>query len=365
MAKHSKSKIDPGSLLLIAVLGAAVAAGAFKLIGGKTVNSEEPAAPVIVSQQPKEENKDTQQFTHNYADQIQASQSKEEETEGEGEGTEIVGTGSEGQMVFGQKPQSTENADPNEPDYVNTEAPEEGQPEETPTEEGGENVTVETPEPPAGTAEPEAPAEEPETPASSGSASVTSSVTDDWLVLANKTHHLSEDYWPGDMVTVSSYVEGVGNSDTKKMRKVAADALDELIKGAADAGYQIKMRTGFRSYSYQASLFSSYAQRNGEEAANKYSARAGESEHQTGLCCDVSSPSVGWGISYDYGKTDEGKWLAAHCHEYGFILRYLEGKEDITGYVYEPWHIRYVGKDAAAEIFNKGICFEEYLGITD
>ena len=73
MSKHSKSKIDPGSLLLIAVLGAAVAAGAFKLIGGKTVNSEEPAAPVIVSQQPKEENKDTQQFTHNYADQIQAS----------------------------------------------------------------------------------------------------------------------------------------------------------------------------------------------------------------------------------------------------------------------------------------------------
>ena len=167
------------------------------------------------------------------------------------------------------------------------------------------------------------------------------------------------------MVTVSSYVEGVGNNDTKKLRKVAADALEELIQGAADAGYKIKMRTGFRSYNYQVSLFNSYVAKNGEEAANKFSARAGESEHQSGLCCDVSSPSVNWGLSYQYGDTAEGKWLAEHCHEYGFIVRYLKGKEDITGYNYEPWHIRYVGVDVATEIFNKGICFEEYLGITD
>ena len=355
MSKHSKPDINIGSVLLVAVLGAAVVAGAFKLVGGKTVNSEEEPIAVIAAQQdtPEEESSKNEQYTHNYAEQIQASQGKEESPEEPG--GEIVASGEGGKMVFGQKPQSTENADPNEPDYVNTETPQ----EEQPAEVSGEDVTVETPEPPEGTEEPEAPAE------SAGNASLTSRVTDDWLVLANKTHHLSEDYWPDDMVTVSSCVEGVGNSDTRKMRKVAADALEELIKGAAEAGYQIKMRTGFRSYTYQASLFSSYAQRNGEAAANKYSARAGESEHQTGLCCDVSSPSVGWAISYDYGKTDEGKWLASHCHEYGFILRYLEGKEDVTGYVYEPWHIRYVGKDAAAEIFNKGICFEEYLGITD
>ena len=349
MSKHTKKNSNVGSLLLLAILGVAVVAGAVKLIGGKTVNSDEQT-PVILNTQSENNSQENGQFTHNYADQIHAAQ-EEGESNSSDEGSEIVATGEDGQMVFGQKPQSTENADPNEPDYVNTEIP------------AAESTGSETPaaaETPAGTSEPETPK-----PSGNGNITVTSEVTDDWLLLANKTHHLSEDYWPGDMVTVSSCIEGVGNSDTKKMRKIAADALEELIKGASEAGYQIKMRTGFRSYTYQASLFSSYVSKNGEEAANKFSARAGESEHQTGLCCDVSSPSVNWAISYEYGKTEEGKWLSQHCHEYGFIVRYLEGKEDITGYTYEPWHIRYVGVEVATEIYNRGICFEEYLGITD
>lgn len=355
MSKHSGSENRISYLLLAAALVFAFAFAVIKLAGGNTVNSvnsKEPASSEITSEQ-AEDDQQSEQFTHNYADQIKASQEKNE-APAEPENTAEANVDGE-RIVFGQKPQSTENADPDEPDYVNTEAP------------SAETVAEEPESSEGGTGEVSPQSETTETPSapSAGDTPVTSEVTDDWLILANKTHHLSEDYWPGDMVTVSSCVEGVGNNDTKKMRKVAADALEELIKGAADAGYQIKMRTGFRSYSYQASLFSSYAQKNGEEAANKYSARAGESEHQTGLCCDVSSPSVGWSISYEYGKTDEGKWLTEHCHEYGFIVRYLEGKEDITGYNYEPWHIRYVGVDAATEIFNKGICFEEYLGITD
>ena len=189
-----------------------------------------------------------------------------------------------------------------------------------------------------------------------------STVDKSQILLVNKTHPLGEDYVPSDLVTVEHCVDGVGTKETRTMCAEAAEALEKLIAGAADAGYEIAMRTGFRSYEYQQNLFASYASRNGEEAANKYSAKAGESEHQSGLCCDVSSPSVGWQLSYDYGKTEEGKWLSEHAAEYGFIVRYLEGKEDITGYNYEPWHIRYVGVDAAMEIYEAGLTLEEYLG---
>lgn len=192
-----------------------------------------------------------------------------------------------------------------------------------------------------------------------------SSVDDNILLLVNKTHPLSRDYAADDMVTVDRTVDGVGTAETHMMRKAAADAMNRLIDGAEQAGYSIKLRTAYRSYDYQDTLFNSYASKHGEEEANKFSARPGESEHQTGMCADVSSPSVSYGLSYSYGETEEGKWLSEHAHEYGYIIRYLKDKEDITGYVYEPWHIRYVGTDAAAEIYEKGICLEEYLGILD
>ena len=99
----------------------------------------------------------------------------------------------------------------------------------------------------------------------------------------------------------------------------------------------------------------------GEAAAGKYSAKPGQSEHQTGLAVDVSSESVDYLLSDDYGETKEGKWLAENAHRFGFIVRFPRGKEDITGYQYEPWHIRYVGLTAAKEIHAEGITLEEYL----
>ena len=167
------------------------------------------------------------------------------------------------------------------------------------------------------------------------------------------------------MVTVEHNVEGVGNQYTKMMRKVAADALEEMISAAGFDGLIIKMRTGFRSYDYQSSLYNSYVERNGEEKANRFSAKPGESEHQSGLCCDVGGESEGFALSYDFGETPEGIWVAEHAHEYGFIIRYLDGKEDITGYLFEPWHIRYVGVEHATRIYEQGITLEEYLGILD
>jgi D-alanyl-D-alanine carboxypeptidase len=93
-----------------------------------------------------------------------------------------------------------------------------------------------------------------------------------------------------------------------------------------------------------------------------FSAYPGRSEHHTGLAIDITSESMDWALSQDFASYPEGQWLDEHCQDYGFILRYQKGKEDITGYQYEPWHFRYVGKEVAKEIMSRGITFEEYLG---
>ena len=186
--------------------------------------------------------------------------------------------------------------------------------------------------------------------------------TDDVLVLVNKTHPVTREYVAPDLVTVEHCDQSVGNADTKKMRKVAADAIEELIAGAKEDGFDIVMRTGYRSYDYQDYLFNSYAANYGEAEANTYSARPGQSEHQTGWCCDVGRP--GYGLT-SFDGTKEADWIAENCWKYGFILRYPADKTDITGYIYESWHIRYVGKDAAQYIYENGLTLEEYLGILD
>jgi D-alanyl-D-alanine carboxypeptidase len=126
-------------------------------------------------------------------------------------------------------------------------------------------------------------------------------------------------------------------------------------------GVELKMTTAYRSYDFQKILYDSYVSREGEAAANKYSAKPGQSEHQTGLAADVSSPSVDYQLSNDYGRTAEGKWLAENAHRFGFIIRFPEGKEEITGYQHEPWHIRYVGRAAAKEIYERNLTLEEFL----
>ena len=112
--------------------------------------------------------------------------------------------------------------------------------------------------------------------------------------------------------------------------------------------------SGFRSYQSQQSIFANYATSYGETEANRFSARPGQSEHQTGLAFDINL------LSESFGATKEGIWLAQNCHRYGFIIRYPKGKEYITGYIYEPWHIRYVGQDVASYINKNKITFEEY-----
>ena len=137
----------------------------------------------------------------------------------------------------------------------------------------------------------------------------------------------------------------------------ANNALYELQNAAYLAGFDMPLLSGYRSYDYQKSLYENYVARDGEEAANRYSAKPGTSEHQTGLAFDVGE------MSWTYGETAAGQWLVNHCAEFGFILRYLPNKEDITGYMYEPWHIRYVGVEHATAIMSQGITLEEYLGV--
>ncbi|HLR52184.1 MAG TPA: D-alanyl-D-alanine carboxypeptidase family protein [Candidatus Avamphibacillus sp.] len=183
----------------------------------------------------------------------------------------------------------------------------------------------------------------------------------DVLVLVNKENALPEDFTPKDLVIPDVRFPFTEDLPKKQMRKVAADALEKMFKAADKEDLELFAQSGFRSFERQQSIFAANVEKNGEEAANKYSARPGESEHQSGLTMDVTNADVGFDLIIEFGETPEGKWLKKHASEYGFIIRYPQGKEDITGYQYEPWHLRYVGKKAAKEIMEKGITLEEYL----
>lgn len=180
------------------------------------------------------------------------------------------------------------------------------------------------------------------------------------LILVNKEHPIDQGYKPDDLTDIK-YFAPDRSETTRYMRAEAAAAFHQLVDKAVGEGIELKMTTAYRSYNFQKVLYDSYVEREGEAAANTYSAKPGRSEHQTGLAADVSSPSVGYQLSNDYGETKEGKWLAEHAHQFGFIIRFPKGKEDITGYQYEPWHIRYVGLAAAQEIYENGLTLEEFL----
>ena len=162
----------------------------------------------------------------------------------------------------------------------------------------------------------------------------------DGLLVVNKTYALPETYAPGGL-TDETYA-----------------AFVRMQSDAAAVGIDLFVKSGYRSYWDQSYIYSSYAASDGYAEADKYSARAGHSEHQSGMALDVNS------LYLSFGETPEGIWLRDNCHLYGFIIRYPSGKENITGYIYEPWHIRYVGKDIAAKIKDSGLCLEEYFGIT-
>ena len=145
---------------------------------------------------------------------------------------------------------------------------------------------------------------------------------------------------------------------------VAKAALVEMLEAGKEAGYEYDAFSGFRSFEYQTTLYNRYVNRDGKENADRYSARPGHSEHQTGLAFDIGEKGRQdlW-LTAEFGETPAGQWLMDNAHNYGFILRYPHGKEQITGFMYESWHYRYVGVEHAIAIYNAQTTLEEYLNI--
>ncbi|MCL6587100.1 MAG: D-alanyl-D-alanine carboxypeptidase family protein [Anoxybacillus sp.] len=184
------------------------------------------------------------------------------------------------------------------------------------------------------------------------------------LALVNKEQSLPASYKPNDLVVPNvpfSFSETT--VEKRYMRLEAARALEQLFAAAQKEGISLIAVSGYRSYDRQKELFDEEVKKNGKEKAIHAVAYPGQSEHQTGLAIDISSQSIKANLTAAFGETNEGKWVAAHAHEYGFIIRYPKGKEAITGYQYEPWHIRYVGQKAAKVIYEKNITLEEYFQI--
>lgn len=177
------------------------------------------------------------------------------------------------------------------------------------------------------------------------------------LLLVNKKNPLTERYKPNDLVTVNVKFYPSATTEEKMMKKKAALALEKLFMAAHSEGIELYGLNGYRSYGTQKVLYNEARAEYGINYAESCVAKPGYSEHQTGLAMDVTNSTYSKG----FDNTKEGKWLAKNCYKYGFILRYPLDKQAITGYSYEPWHIRYVGNTAAEEIFNKGMVLEEYL----
>jgi D-alanyl-D-alanine carboxypeptidase len=183
---------------------------------------------------------------------------------------------------------------------------------------------------------------------------------DDLLVLVNKERYLPSTWKPKDLITPKINFAFSGWSSKKQMRKAAGKALEELFKAAKKENISILATSGYRSFETQKQIFNENAQAYGKDNANQTSAIPGQSEHQTGLAMDITSAKVNYELEESFANTVEGKWLKENASAYGFIIRYPKGKEAITGYNYEPWHIRYVGKDVAKYITENNMTLEEY-----
>ena len=172
----------------------------------------------------------------------------------------------------------------------------------------------------------------------------------DDVIIANKSYSLPSNFVPNNLVTINGYIRVVD---------YVRDAFNELKSDSSVLGLNIYASSGYRSYSDQKYIYDNYVRMDGKEKADTYSSRAGYSDHQTGLTIDLNT------VNISFAGTNESNWLKDNCWKYGFIIRYPEGKDSITGYTYEPWHIRYVGKELAKTLYNNGnwLSLEEYFGI--
>lgn len=166
------------------------------------------------------------------------------------------------------------------------------------------------------------------------------------VLIANKTYRLPPTF--------------DNNTD---IAREAEEKFEEMKSDAKKDSLHLNAFSVYRSYQRQETLYSNYVARDGQAAADRYSARPGASEHQTGLAFDIGGTDTSRYASTRFDGTAEANWLKDNAYKYGFVLRYMEGKEDITGYMHESWHYRYVTTDYSTEIHNTGLTIEEYFGL--
>jgi len=177
-------------------------------------------------------------------------------------------------------------------------------------------------------------------------------------VVVNKNYVLTSDYKPKDLVSVNIEFLPESTEEERYMTKESAKAVEELVDAALKDGVYLYGLSGYRSYETQKNLYEYNVKTQGESYADKYVAKPGASQHQLGEAMDLATSS-GW-ISEG---CPEANWIANNAYKYGFIVRYESGKEDITGYHYEPWDVRYVGNEMAEKIYNDRITLEEFAEI--
>lgn len=178
-----------------------------------------------------------------------------------------------------------------------------------------------------------------------------------WVVTNKQRALQPADFAPTDLVRP----EGVENEFDQPLREPAARAVEALVGAAAAEGLDVRIISAYRDYSTQAALYDGYVARDGQEAADTYSARPGHSEHQTGLAVDFDDSGACY-LAACFGQTPAGVWLAEHAAEYGFVVRYPDGKEHVTGFMPEPWHFRFVGTDLAQHLRDSGVStLEEFF----
>jgi D-alanyl-D-alanine carboxypeptidase len=183
-------------------------------------------------------------------------------------------------------------------------------------------------------------------------------------VFVNKEYAIPKDYKPKELVTPDVVFNLITYDERTLMRPEAAKALEELFEAAKKDGIILYGISAYRSYQRQYTIFTNNIVKQGKEHTLKYSAVPGTSEHQTGLAIDVSSKSLGFKLSSNFSSSPEGIWLAENAYRYGYIIRYPEDKADITGYAYEPWHIRYVGIGLANYLYTNDLTLDEYYDYT-
>lgn len=179
----------------------------------------------------------------------------------------------------------------------------------------------------------------------------------DTSMLVNKYYYLSEDYSPDDLVTISQTYSW-GEAGSQKVREIVYNAFLDMWNAANSEGYYLMINSSFRTYQDQMNVYNNYRNTSGQAFADSIAARPGYSEHQTGLALDIFSKTNT--SSATFKNSEEATWLKENAYRFGFILRYPEDKEDVTGSTYEAWHYRYVGVDIATYIYEHDITFDEY-----